>query len=285
MRLGDKLGKPSEADRCGDGMLQDNLEQEIRNFIPLMKERQKEIKRLRLKLDGFDWKDIRESEQYYPLRFFVDGLSAYVYVFDNAAVFYAWAAIEHALLIRLGANALRQAVAANHGRYPGEKQLVTIARKNGIISANKERVAHRLRKLRNDYMHYFNIMWDQHNHKIRLDKLMDSQWPKIVKEIKGSTPKHNRAAMSALLDFIKKETDSNYTMLKRQVPYIPGEPPGPEAIRFRGLRIKQFTDWVWEAKDVQGRLKRYEYGIERKDALDCLRWSGSLLTYLSFLPK
>lgn len=266
-------------------LLIDDIEQEIRKILPLMKERQREIKRLRLKLNNLDWKDVSESEQYYPLRFFGDGLSAYVYVFDNAAVFYAWAAVEQALLIRLGARALSQEVAANRNKYPREKQLVTIARKNGIISRDRARVAHRLRKLRNNYIHYINVMWDQHSSELRLHKLMDSQWPKIAKKIKDATPNDKQAEVSALLDYVKNETDGEHTILKRQIPYIPGEPPGSESIRFRNLRIKQFADWVMEAKDVQDQLKRREYGVERKDALDCLRWSGSLLTYLNFLPK
>jgi hypothetical protein len=54
-----------------------------------MKERQREIEALRRKVDTLDWKALRESERYYPIRFFADGLSAYVYIFDNAAIFYA----------------------------------------------------------------------------------------------------------------------------------------------------------------------------------------------------
>jgi hypothetical protein len=266
-------------------MLIDDVEQDIRKALPLMKERQREIAKLRLKLGSLDWKDVSESEQYYPLRFFGDGLSAYVYVFDNAAVFYAWAAVEQALLIRLGAHALSQAVASNNNKYPGEKQLVDIARKNGVISWDRARVAHRIRKLRNNYIHYVNVMWDQYRSETRIHKLMDSQLPKIVKKIKDAMPKDKQAEVLALLDYIKKKTDSQHTMSKRQIPYIPGEPPGSESVRFRNLRIKQMADWVMEAKDVQGRIKRHEYGVERKDALDCLRWSGSLLTYLNFLPK
>lgn len=263
----------------------EDVEQEMREFLPIMKERQKEIKRLRLKIAKLDWKDVRESEQYYPLRFFGDGLSAYVYVFDNAAVFYAWAAVEQALLIRLGAHALSQAIAANHNRYPGEKQLVTIAGKNGVISRDKARVAHRLRKLRNMYIHYINVMWDQHRSEARLHKLMDSGWPQVVRTIKDAAPNDQQAAVSALLDHIEKEIVGRHTILNRRIPYIPGEPPGSESVRFRNLRIRRFGDWARKAKDDHDRLKRFEYGIERKDALDCLRWSGSLLAYLGFLPK
>ena len=266
-------------------MIHDDVEREIRDSLPLMKERQKEIKRLRLKLGNLDWNDVRESEQYYPLRFFGDGLSAYVYLFDNAAVFYAWAAVEQALLIRLGAQALSQAVAANRNRYPGEKQLVAIARDSGIISRDRERVAHRLRKVRNNYIHYINVMWDQHRSEARLHKLMDSQWLDVVRKIKDAVPNDQQAAVSALLAHIEKEIDGRHTILNRQIPHIPGEPPGPESVRFRNLRIRRFADWAQKAKDDQGRLKRFEYGIERKDALDCLAWSSSLLTYLCFLPK
>jgi hypothetical protein len=266
-------------------LLIDDIEQDIRKALPLMKERQRETKRLRLKLHSLNWDDVSESEQYYPLRFFVDGISAYIYVFDNAAVFYAWAAVEQALLIRLGTHALSQAIAANNNKYPGEKQLVTIARKNGIISWDRARTVHRLRKIRNNYIHYINVMWDQHRSETRLHKLVDSEWPRIAEKVRDAAPNDERAEVLKWLDYIAELTDGQHTIQKRQVPYIPGEPPGSESVRYRNLRIKQFSDWVSEAKDAQVRLKRYAYGTERKDALDCLQWSGSLLTYLGFLPR
>jgi hypothetical protein len=262
-----------------------DVEQEIRDFLPLMKERQREVKRLRLKLGSLNWDDVRRSEQYYPLRFFADGLSAYIYAFDNAAVFYAWAAVEQALLIRLGAHALSQAVARNNNRYPGEKQLITIAKENGIISWDRARGAHRLRKLRNNYIHYINVMWDHHRSEIRLHKLMDSQWPEVVQRLREATPNEKQVEVAALLAHFKKETDAEHTILKRQVPYIPGEPPGSESTRFRNLRVRRLVAWAMKAKDAQTWQKRHEYGIERKDALDCLRWSSSLLMYLDFLPN
>jgi hypothetical protein len=250
-----------------------------------MQERREEIGALKQKVENLDWKVVSESERYYPVRFFADGLSAYVYVFDNAAVFYAWAAIEHALLIKLGAQRLRRAVIDNHNRYPSEKKLVQIARNEGIISRNIERVAHRVRKLRNNYVHYINIMWDQHNRDIHLRKMTDSQLPKIMKEIQDTVPSDKQAEELARLDFIKKDIERNHLIQKRQIPYIPGDPPNLEGRRFRNLRIKQFADWIRSAGDIEGQLKRYEYGLERKDALDCLQWSADLLAYLNFLPK
>lgn len=266
-------------------MLKDDLEQEMQVLLPLMQERRQEIGALNQKIKNLDWKAVRESDQYYPVRFFADGLSAYVYVFDNAAVFYAWAAVEHALLIRLGAHRLRQAVIRNNKRYPSEKKLVQIARDEGIISMNIARLAHRLRKLRNNYIHYINIMWDQHDRDIRLRKMAVSQWPKIVKEIQDIVPSDKRAEALAQFVFMKKDIEGNRLIQKRQIPYIPGEPPNSEVVRFRNLRIKQFADWIGEAGDDEGQQKRFDYGIERKDALDCLQWSADLLVYLNFLPK
>jgi len=250
-----------------------------------MKERQEEIEPLRQKLDNLDWKIVRESERYYPLRFFADGLSAYVYVFDNAAVFYAWAAAEQALLIRLGPTRLGNAVANNRGRYPNEKKLVEIARDEGIISRDIKRLANRLRKVRNNHVHYINIMWDQHDGEIRLRDMARSTGPKIVKEILETVPYNKQAETLALFKLMKDEVESSHMIRKRQIPYIPGEPPNLEGKRFRNIRIKQFADWIKEVDDAREQQKRFDYGIERKDALDCLQWSADLLAYLNFLSE
>lgn len=266
--------------------MNDTIEQELKDFLPLMKERQGETESLRRKLDGLDWKAVSASEQYYPVRFFADGLSAYVHVFDNASIYYTWASVEHALYVRLGASALKQSVRRSRDRnYPGEKKLVTLARQNRILSRDKERVAHRLRKLRNDYVHYINIMWDQYHREVGLQKLMSSQWPRIANEIRQVVPKDEQEKVLALLDFMKNETSRDDTYQRRKIPYIPGDPVNAEVLRFRTIRLNQFAKWIREPDDVRERLKRYKYGIERKDAMDCLQWSGDLLTYLKFLSR
>jgi hypothetical protein len=263
----------------------DSLEQEIQQLLPLIKERQQEIEALRRKADNLDWIAVRKSEGYYPIRFFADGLSAYIYIFDNAAVFYAWAAVEHALLIRLGAEGLRQAVIHNNNRYPSEKKLVEIARQQGVISANREKLAHRVRKLRNNYIHYINMMWDQHDRMVDLRKRTVSLWPKIVKEIQDTVPSDKQVEEFAQLISMKKEIESETMIEKRRIPYIPGDPPNSESKRFRNLRIKQFAKWIKETENIDDQQKRFDYGIERKDARDCLFWSADLLVYLDFLPK
>jgi hypothetical protein len=262
-----------------------NLEQEIQIALPIMKDRLHEVESLRRKLNNLDHEQIGSSDRYYPVRFFTDGVSAYVYMFDNAAIFYAWAAVEHSLLIRIGAGSLRQFITANSGRYPGERRLVNIARENGIISRDKQRIAHRLRNLRNNYLHYINIMWDQHNRDVRLKNLVQSKWPIIVKEIHDAVPIEEQYETMARFDLMKIHTLSEKTIQERQIPFVPGDPPNSEGARFVNRRYKQFIQWVQEVADVRERLERYKYGIERKDALDGLLWSADLLTYLKFLPK
>jgi hypothetical protein len=163
--------------------------------------------------------------------------------------------------------------------------LVEIARQNGIISANREKLAHRIRKLRNNYIHYINIMWDQHDRMVNLRKMTISLWPKIVKEIQDTVSSDKQAEEFARLVLMKKEIESDTMIEKRQIPYIPGEPPNSESKRFRNLRLKQFAEWIRKVDDINDQKRRFDYGIERKDALDCLYWSADLLVYLNFLPK
>lgn len=263
-----------------------NLEEEIKTLLPMMKERHAEIETLRDKVDVLDWKLVGESDLYYPIRFFGDGLSAYVYAFDNASVYYAWAAVEHALLVRLGATTLKSAVTKKNGRYyPGEKRLVLLARQNGVLSRDKERVAHRLRKLRNDYIHYINIMCDQHNRDIGFRKFVNSHWPGVINEIHAVVPKDEQAIVLELLDYVRNETREDKTIQKRQIPFIPDDPLISEVMAFRTRRLNQFAKWIRETDDIREQTKRFQYGIERRDALDCLKWSGELLIYLKFLSK
>jgi len=44
---------------------------------------------------------LRRTIRYYPLRFLADGIDAYRYGFDNAAIFYSGTAVELALLALL----------------------------------------------------------------------------------------------------------------------------------------------------------------------------------------
>lgn len=263
-----------------------SLEEEIKTLLPIMKERYAEIEALRKKIDNLDWKLVGESDLYYPIRFFGEGLSAYVYAFDNASVYYAWGAVEHALLVRLGATTLKSVATKKNARYyPGEKRLVLLARQTGILSRDKERIAHSLRKLRNDYIHYINIMCDQHIRDTRFSKFVNSRWPELVKEIHAVVPKNEHAIVLELLDWVRNETQRDKTIQKRQIPFIPGDPLISEVTAYRTRRLNQFARWISETDDIHEQTKRFQYGIERRDALDCLKWSGELLRYLKFLPK
>jgi len=116
-------------------------------------------------------------------------------------------------------------------------------------------------------------------HYSQLEKL------KIEKEIQNTIPNDKKAYISKVLDNIKKMTVNDLTIQNRQIPYMPGEPPNSESKRFHDYRLNKFSKWILETQDKKTQSMRFEYGCERKDALDSLQWCVDLLTYLKFLPK
>lgn len=155
------------------------LESEFQMMLPQMKLRREELLSTGIILERLDWEDLSRSEKYFPVRFLADGISAYTYCFDNAAIYYAWLAVENALLIRLGTDGFNQ----------GERRLVHLARSKGILSRDRERIAHRLRKVRNIYTHYINVMWQQRSIDFEVRNLIQRKSPQILKAFQQNADK------------------------------------------------------------------------------------------------
>lgn len=102
-----------------------------------------------------------------------------------------------------------------------------------------------------------------------------------------------------------RDVDTDNTIIRRKIPYA-GLRTSPKVDKFHEERLDTFLKWVYEAgpydlivkaykrgltEALEDGLKkrraeynrRYEYGIERYDARDCLIWSAEILSRLGFL--
>lgn len=125
------------------------------NLAQLAEERDKrrqELDQVLQTLEKLERDDVVESDRYYPVRFLTDGVDAYINLFDNGAVFYASSAVELAITVRLAEKG------ALRGRIPDFTSLIKLAADNSVFDRQATKQAHLVRKMRNSYLHYYNIM-------------------------------------------------------------------------------------------------------------------------------
>ncbi len=113
--------------------------------------RTKELKGVLVSLRRLYNDEVAATSKYLPIRFLSDGVDAYLNAFDNATIYYAGLAVELALMTRLGDKGLLG------NRAPIFADLIGLASKNRILTKTGTERAHRIRKIRNAYMHYYNV--------------------------------------------------------------------------------------------------------------------------------
>lgn len=239
----------------------------------------------------------REGEKYYPIRFLRDGIDAYVNCFDNAAIYYASLAIELALIIRLGKEGVlhewrkgeetgvRQGKKKRESDYPDFSTLIRWAAQKGFLNGRATELATKVRKIRNSYMHYYNIMW----HQIDIDKRTRTRLvrmlPKVKEEIQQFVQSSERDSVLKVIDFMMTSVLQDKTLSKRRIP-IGDIRPNKVAVEFieeRGRSFAEELSNLQEMGDWEQFVRYYIHGVEWRDALDCLQWSGDILTHLGFL--
>ena len=91
------------------------------------------------------------NPEYYPVRFFVDGVEAYQYMFDNASIYYSAAAVELALILKLRDKIDQM----SSKKIPTFKWLIDHCDE---LDQQMRQQAQRVRKTRNSYVHYQNMI-------------------------------------------------------------------------------------------------------------------------------
>lgn len=240
-----------------------------------------------------------EGKKYYPIRFLRDGIDAYVSCFDNGAIYYASLAVEVALIIRLSEKGIlhqwrneektrvRQGKKRREASYPNLSTLIKWAARTGLLNRRVIRLAHNVRKARNSYMHYYNVMWHQVDVDCRTRKNIVEMLPKVKEEIQRFAQPEERDAMLKIINSMTASLLEDKTISDRGIP-IGDIRPNREAVEFIDKREKSFVKQLSNLEDKSDwdQFARYIInGIEWRDALDCVQWSADILGHLRFLSE
>jgi hypothetical protein len=205
---------------------------------------------------------------------------------------------------------------------PNFKELISLAAKARILNKSTGKKADKVRLMRNCYVHYQNVMLYQHRIDQEVRKELTKLLPKLKKEIHNSKVDERLKEMAiSEAEAMHREVDTDDMIIKRKIPYA-GLRTSTEVDKFHEERLDALLKWVYEAgpyellakthnekatqafydlivkaykrgsteaiedglkKQLAEYNRRYEYGIERYDARDCLIWSAEIISYLGFL--
>lgn len=238
-----------------------------------------------------------EGDRHYPIRFLRDGIDAYINLFDNAAVYYAALAVELALIVRLGQQgvlkewreqerkAVKEGKKQQESNYPPQRALIRWAKQEGLLDNKTNELAHKVRKARNSYIHYYNVMWHQIDIDRRTRKKIFEMLPKVREEISRYAQPSERDKLLNMVDSMTDDALKDETLNKREIP-TEDIRPNKEAVEFIEERERSFEKQLfglWDKGEWDKVRRSYDCGIEWHDALDCLRWSVHILAHLEFL--
>lgn len=202
----------------------------------------------------------------YVLRFFEDGINAYQYLFDNASIYYTSTAVEMGLLFKLQ-NKIKQERKDSPKFQPKFTWLIN----NSKLGENIKKLAHDVRKMRNCYVHYQNII--AYNAKLRLVDI-----PNLIKE---------GILLPEAADILPSDKDNPPIRIEHLetneeiMPFI--DRRGQEHINWIGSAITRMIAFKKRNNDTKP-LNSEElltvFGVEAFDALTCIKWSFSVLKAL-----
>ncbi len=220
---------------------------------------------------------IRGTINYYPFRFFADGVQAYLYVFDNAVAYYSGMAVEIGLLIKMR-DFIKTTIEDRNQRVfiPNFKWLVNHSQ--SILSIELRNKAHCVRKLRNCYLHYENIA----AHTAWMDQV---EWPETVNMLRNEFKDDSEILEKIeLLANESEEYSRQHGMFTVRFDFLE---PNEEMMPFIESRYKEYIEWFPEIlRKKKNTLNDVElsslYGIEAFDALSCLKLSYEVLKELNY---
>lgn len=239
----------------------------------------------------------KEGNRYYPIRFLREGIDAYLGLFANGAIYYSSLAVELALIVRLGErgilrewrerekNQIKEGTRKREHNYLSFSDLIKWAKQKSLLDNKATKLAHEVRKMRNSYIHYYNIMWHQIDIDRRTRNELTEMLPKLKEEIERYARPGEYDKLVVIVDSMADEVLKDVTLDKRGIP-MEDIRPNKEAISFIEQRLDSFVKPLsgLQIKEERDKASRdYLYGIEWRDALDCLRWSAYILAHLEFL--
>lgn len=221
---------------------------------------------------------IRHSINYYPFRFFAEGVQAYEYFFNNAVIYYAGTAVEIGLLIKLK-PLIEQERQSNSTFRPDFKWLIDHS--ESLLGKGLKAVADQVRIMRNCYVHYQNII----AHTAWMDQV---NWPETVEQVKSEYKDDPEIIREIeLLSESAKESSEKEGMFTIRFDFLE---PNQEIMSFIKSRYDEYLKWlpeVWSTKKHVTNIEDFHwiYGIETFDALSCIKWSFEILNELNYLRE
>jgi len=213
-----------------------------------------------------------------PTRFFADGVYAYIEAFDNASTWYSSLAVELALILKLGDNISSMSF---RGKRPSFKDLIDKA-PVGLLDARMKQEAHLVRKLRNIYIHYYNILYEAEVAKQGVSQVLQQIDQKHGISEQAFIQELLDKGMTEIVEYIRDAKVQKYPIIDQMV-----DKDAKDFIRVRlndyirfiiGLSKHEIESFVIR-KDLFTKL----YGIERFDALSCLNASFRILKHLGYI--
>ena len=221
---------------------------------------------------------IRHTINYYPFRFFAEGIWAYEYLFNNAVIYYVGTAVEIGLLIKLK-PLIEQERQLNAKLKPKFEWLTSHS--EPLLSKDLKAVADQVRIMRNCYVHYQNII----AHTAWMDQV---RWPEIVEQVK-SEYKDDPEIMRDIefLSESAKEHREKEGMFTIRFNFLE---TSQEMMSFIKSRYDEYLKWLpgfWSTKKHVMNIKDFHliYGIESFDALSCIKWGFEILNELNYLRE
>ena len=243
-------------------------------ILEMKRVRSEDIRRIIERVEGLDVGELRRTRDigYYPVRFFVDGVEAYRYMFDNASIYYSATAVELGLVLKLR-DKIDQGASS---KMPGFKWLIDNC--GDLLDELGKQKAHRVRRIRNCYIHYQNI--------IGYNSHLEASWRQLARQLRqlkdATRDKELRRLLRMLLedDTGDKAPMPIFRLGKVQL--------NQDIIQFIEERHSEYREWLGSVPPEKVRRlpdNKFadHYHIEVFDALTCLNWSFDLLKYLEFL--
>ncbi|MBU2008615.1 MAG: hypothetical protein KJ624_01990 [Chloroflexi bacterium] len=213
-----------------------------------------------------------------PTRFFADGVYAYIEAFDNASIWYSSLAVELALILKLGDNISSMSF---RGKRPSFKDLINKV-PSALLDARMKQEAHLVRKLRNIYIHYYNILYEAEAAKQRVSQGLEQIDQKHGISEQAFIQELLDAGATEVVEYIRDAKVQKYPIIDQMV-----DKDAKDFIRIRLNDYIRFglglTKDMLDGLGVPREPFTKSYGIERFDALSCMNASFLVLRQLEYI--
>lgn len=208
----------------------------------------------------------------YSMKFLIEGVGAYLWGLDEAAIYYSSLAVELILLSRL-TNKYGQFSLDKMNRF---KLLIKNCKKEGILDEERGQDADNLRLLRDCYIHYDNLL----NYSSAMSRKLIASFSSADNKLTEEDRKN--------IENLK----STFSIFEKAYPFSKARILSVERTSFLSRRIEEYAKWLQSqgltlidvlrigfTKEENMRYRRVRQ--QKFDALTSLQWSLQLLQFLS----